>query len=60
MQSVFYHLTQEPFCKEKDCRLYNAHWQEEVINAQLKGSEFCEKHEQILRNIKERRKLVSN
>jgi len=53
MQSVFYHFTHEPFCEEKNCRLYNAHWQEEVINAQLNGSEFCEKHEKILKNMNE-------
>jgi hypothetical protein len=60
MQSVFYHLTYEPVFEKKNCRLYNAHWQEEVLNAQLKDSEFCEKHEQILKNIRERRKLISN
>jgi acid stress-induced BolA-like protein IbaG/YrbA len=54
MQSVFYHLTLEPFCEDKNCRLYNAHWQEEVINAQLKGTEFCRKHKQVLRGIRER------
>jgi hypothetical protein len=52
MQVVFYHLTGEPFCPESTCRLYNAHWQEEVIQAQLGNkSEFCVKHSQILEDL---------
>lgn len=56
MQSVFYYLIHEPFCEDENCRLYNAHWQEKVINAQLKGGEFCVKHEKILNDIKDKRK----
>ena len=52
MQMIFYHLTYEPFCEDKNCRLYNAHWQEEVINAQLEGAEFCKRHEHILKNMR--------
>lgn len=52
MQAVFYHLTGEPFCSESTCRLYNAHWQEEVIRAQLGNkSEFCAKHRRILEDL---------
>ena len=52
MQAIFYHLTGDPFCDDKNCRLYNAHWQEEVINAQLKSEyEFCASHREILRNL---------
>jgi len=49
MQAIFYHLTGDAFCDDKNCRLYNAHWQEEMINAQL-GSEyeFCAYHTKIL------------
>jgi len=49
MQAVFYSLTGEPFCEDKGCCLYNAHWQEELIFAQL-GSryEFCGQHKKIL------------
>jgi hypothetical protein len=49
MQAIFYHLTLEPFCTEPSCRLFNAHWQEEVIKAQLSESEFCPRHEKMLR-----------
>ncbi|MGQ9788946.1 MAG: DUF6775 family putative metallopeptidase [Candidatus Hadarchaeaceae archaeon] len=49
MQSLFYHLTSNPFCESKTCRLYNAQWQEEVILAQLgpKESEFCDFHSKL-------------
>ncbi|OGO43493.1 MAG: hypothetical protein A2137_08335 [Chloroflexi bacterium RBG_16_58_8] len=52
MQAVFYHLTGDPFCEDRGCRLYNAHWQEELIFAQLKGSyEFCPKHAELLKKF---------
>ncbi len=50
MQAIFFHLTGDPFCQDANCRLYNAHWQEEVIRAQLGGEyEFCPTHEEMLR-----------
>lgn len=50
MQAVFYSLTGEPFCEDRGCRLYNAHWQEELIFAQLKsGYEFCPRHAELLK-----------
>ena len=53
MQAVFYSLTGDPFCEDKGCRLYNAHWQEELIFAQI-GSEYelCPRHMQFLEDVK--------
>ncbi len=52
MQGVFYRLVGNPFCEDKGCRLYNAHWQEELIFAQLgSGYEFCGQHEKILDDL---------
>jgi hypothetical protein len=48
MQAFFYHIMFEPFCDDKNCRLYNAHWQEDMMHAQLNEPEFCERHEGIL------------
>ncbi|MBU0478205.1 hypothetical protein KKC91_06530 [bacterium] len=49
LQALLFHMTGDPFCKDKNCRLYNAHWQEEVIHAQLKSEyELCNFHEKIL------------
>ncbi|MFH1774747.1 MAG: DUF6775 family putative metallopeptidase [Methanobacteriota archaeon] len=47
MQAIFYQIFGEAFCESKNCRLYNAHWQEELINAQLEDN-FCERHEKML------------
>lgn len=52
MQAVFYSRAGEPFCEDKGCRLYNAHWQEELIFAQLGGEgEFCQRHSKILAGL---------
>ena len=52
MQAVFYHLFAEPFCDNPDCRLFNAHWQEEMIKAQLQGADFCRRHRELLEGFK--------
>ncbi|TES89764.1 MAG: hypothetical protein E3J87_11350 [Candidatus Cloacimonadota bacterium] len=45
VQAIFYHLSGEPFCDDRGCRLFNAHWQEDVIFSQIESDyEFCEKH----------------
>ena len=52
-QALFFHITGEPFCSQKNCRLYNAHWQEDLIFSQIKSGEFCAKHRKVLSKIKE-------
>ena len=54
MQAVFYHLKLDPFCSDKRCRLWNAHWQEEVLEAQLSRPELCERHERELAQFRGR------
>lgn len=45
LQAIFYHLTGEPFCPHPSCRLYNAHWQEQMIKAQIQnGIGLCPSH----------------
>ncbi len=49
MQAVFYALSGDPFCEDRGCRLFNAHWQAELIFAQLEsGYEYCQRHGDIL------------
>lgn len=49
VQALFYYLLAEPFCPEPHCRLFNAHWQEQMIAAQLAGNEeFCSRHRRLL------------
>jgi hypothetical protein len=56
MQALLFHITGDPFCEDRDCRLFNSHWQEEVLHSQMDGKyEFCPRHEKILKGLRERR-----
>lgn len=45
LQALFFHFAQEPFCQDKKCRLYNSHWQEDLIASQLaENAGLCPKH----------------
>ncbi|MEM2856496.1 MAG: hypothetical protein QW416_05280 [Candidatus Nitrosocaldaceae archaeon] len=50
LQILKYHIIGYPFCNNKMCRLYNAHWQEELINTQINGY-ICENDKDILQRI---------
>jgi hypothetical protein len=52
-QAIFFIWTGNPFCKNKACRLFNAHWQEDLIRAQIHSGRFCKTHQQKLTKIKE-------
>ncbi|MDE1839486.1 MAG: hypothetical protein KGH87_06155 [Thaumarchaeota archaeon] len=52
LQAVFYHVTAEPFCNSRECVLYNAHWQEDLIYAQIQSGKLCRLHKKILESIK--------
>ncbi len=47
MQAVFYDITREAFCDSPDCRLYDAHWQSEMMHAQI-GAALCERHGAVI------------
>ncbi|MCM8770562.1 MAG: hypothetical protein NC936_01665 [Candidatus Omnitrophica bacterium] len=51
-QGLFFFLTNEPFCKNKSCRLFNAHWQEDLIYSQIKNARFCLRHQRLLDILK--------
>lgn len=54
MQAVVYQFTGEAFCSDPECRLFNAHWQEELLRAQVSGArEYCERHEELLARMRE-------
>ncbi len=48
LQALFVHLVGDPFCSDPACRLFNAHWQEEVIQAQLTSGVLCRPHQLVL------------
>jgi hypothetical protein len=52
-QAILFNLTGSPFCEKKTCRLFNAHWQEDLIRAQVRSGKFCKTHQQELKSIKE-------
>jgi hypothetical protein len=51
LQAAFYMFFGEAFCDSTDCRLYNAHTQEEMIHSQIKVGKLCEKHNRMLQNF---------
>ena len=48
MQAIFYHITGESFCEFLDCRLYNAHWQADLLYSQLEFGKLCPRHQKII------------
>jgi len=48
LQALFYYLTGESFCESKECRLFNAHWQADLLHSQIESGKLCNRHQQIL------------
>jgi hypothetical protein len=49
LQALFFFITEgNPFCNDISCRLYNAHWQEEMIYSQIHSNHLCNEHAQLL------------
>lgn len=55
LQCILYLITKEPFCDNRDCRLFDAHWQAEVIRSQLGGRNLCTWHEKVVDEIRKMR-----
>ena len=54
LQALFFFVTDgEPFCEDRNCRLYNAHWQEELIHVIEKGA-LCSRHRQMANKFNKR------
>jgi hypothetical protein len=51
-QAVFYGLTGQPFCEHESCRLFNARWQEQLVESQVRSGRFCEQHERFLKGLR--------
>ena len=52
LQSIIYYETGEAFCENKECRLFNAHWQKDLFYSQIKNKNFCEEHFEIINKLK--------
>lgn len=44
LQAVHYLTTGEAFCENEACKLFNAHYHEQLIEAQLREPPFCDEH----------------
>lgn len=52
LQAIFHRVWGEPFCPDPACRLFNAHWQEEVLASQLGGEyELCPRHRGMTKEV---------
>ena len=54
LQVISYFETGEAFCEDRDCRLFNAHWQSELIHSQVTSGRLCGRHRSILDGIRSR------
>ena len=51
LQAVFFFITGgEPFCNNKDCRLFNAHWQEDLIHT-IEKRTLCDHHRNLANKL---------
>jgi hypothetical protein len=49
IQAIFFFLTNgNPFCSQYPCRLFNSHWQDELIYTQVINPVLCKEHLEIL------------
>lgn len=44
LQTLAYHDRGEPFCEDESCRLFNPHWQEDLLDT-MATEELCSEHE---------------
>jgi len=51
LQALFYYETAEPFCDDVKCRLFNAHWQKDLLYSQMESKKLCKKHQEILQKL---------
>ncbi len=56
LQALFYQMTGEPFCEDPDCVLFNAHWQEDLIHAQVESGLLCASHRKVAEALRRRRR----
>lgn len=53
LQCVMYHIAGDAFCEDVTCRLFNAHWQSELIAAQIESGRLCARHADLARRIRD-------
>ena len=51
LQAIFYYLTGNEFCDKKNCRLFNPHWQKDLLYSQIEVGSLCDKHLKTLKEL---------
>lgn len=57
LQAVMYHTTGDAFCENKECRLFNSHWQKDLLYLQLENKKLCDKHQEKLKEIRNQARI---
>ena len=52
LQCIIYYETGEAFCEDRECRLFNAHWQKDLFFSQIEKRKFCKRHLKIMNKLK--------
>ena len=52
LQAIAYFETGEAFCQDDSCRMYNAHWQSEMIRTQVSSPRLCARHLKMVDRMK--------
>ena len=52
LQAIMYYNTGDAFCENKECRLFNSHWQKDLFYSQIENKKFCNKHQENLKEIR--------
>ncbi|MGQ0537132.1 MAG: DUF6775 family putative metallopeptidase, partial [Methanobacteriota archaeon] len=52
LAAVLYQATGETWCDDKECRLYDAHWQEDLLRAQVTSGRLCARHTAVVDRVR--------
>ena len=51
---LYYYYAEEAFCSSKECRLFNAHWQRDLIYSQITNNKFCKRHADMIDRLRDK------
>lgn len=51
LQATIYYKTGRAFCDKKECRLFNAHWQKDLLYSQIENAKVCKHHQEIINHF---------
>jgi hypothetical protein len=54
LQSIFYFINSgDPFCGDRNCRFFNAHFQDDIIRVNIKEKKICQRHKILINKYNE-------